>query len=131
MFCSYFVFSYFFFSIRRRHTRCALVTGVQTCALPISSAAHTAIQPHGATGRFARNRPPERASFPTRPCSNTNAQDAWFVGLVILPIDGVVCRDCRNAIARAQYRTLRGGGRLPQWRQPASHLAADQHPIDG
>src|SRR3546814_10806515 len=25
----------FFFSSRRRHTRCALVTGVQTCALPI------------------------------------------------------------------------------------------------
>src|SRR3546814_1273964 len=25
-----------FFSSRRRHTRCALVTGVQTCALPIS-----------------------------------------------------------------------------------------------
>src|SRR3546814_14308779 len=30
------VFSmFFFFSSRRRHTRCALVTGVQTCALPI------------------------------------------------------------------------------------------------
>src|SRR3546814_8250814 len=29
---------FFFFSSRRRHTRCALVTGVQTCALPISSA---------------------------------------------------------------------------------------------
>src|SRR3546814_17669257 len=28
---------YFFFSSRRRHTRCALVTGVQTCALPICS----------------------------------------------------------------------------------------------
>src|SRR3546814_6592268 len=28
-------FSSFFFSSRRRHTRCALVTGVQTCALPI------------------------------------------------------------------------------------------------
>src|SRR3546814_10260398 len=26
---------YFFFSSRSRHTRCALVTGVQTCALPI------------------------------------------------------------------------------------------------
>src|SRR3546814_3925430 len=25
----------FFFSSRRRHTRCALVTGVQTCALPV------------------------------------------------------------------------------------------------
>src|SRR3546814_7276014 len=30
------VFYFFFFSSRRRHTRCALVTGVQTCALPIS-----------------------------------------------------------------------------------------------
>src|SRR3546814_3651152 len=28
-------FFLFFFSSRRRHTRCALVTGVQTCALPI------------------------------------------------------------------------------------------------
>src|SRR3546814_1175608 len=27
---------FFLFSSRRRHTRCALVTGVQTCALPIS-----------------------------------------------------------------------------------------------
>src|SRR3546814_9689180 len=30
-------FCFFFFSSRRRHTRCALVTGVQTCALPISN----------------------------------------------------------------------------------------------
>src|SRR3546814_2818491 len=30
-----FFFLIFFFSSRRRHTRCALVTGVQTCALPI------------------------------------------------------------------------------------------------
>src|SRR3546814_4293587 len=29
------VMLFFFFSSRRRHTRCALVTGVQTCALPI------------------------------------------------------------------------------------------------
>src|SRR3546814_5591303 len=35
MYCYEFVF---FFSSRRRHTRCALVTGVQTCALPISQA---------------------------------------------------------------------------------------------
>src|SRR3546814_19530447 len=33
--CEAWVFCYFFFSSRRRHTRCALVTGVQTCALPI------------------------------------------------------------------------------------------------
>src|SRR3546814_18516771 len=30
----------FFFSSRRRHTRCELVTGVQTCALPISLHLH-------------------------------------------------------------------------------------------
>src|SRR3546814_7063531 len=40
---------YFFFSSRRRHTRCALVTGVQTCALPIwvlrrSQTHHCALQ---------------------------------------------------------------------------------------
>src|SRR3546814_4412732 len=29
----------FFFSSKRRHTSCALVTGVQTCALPISATA--------------------------------------------------------------------------------------------
>src|SRR3546814_5821946 len=33
---------FFFFSSRRRHTRCALVTGVQTCALPIFAAAFAA-----------------------------------------------------------------------------------------
>src|SRR3546814_15686165 len=32
---------FFFFSSRRRHTSCALVTGVQTCALPISDIAIT------------------------------------------------------------------------------------------
>src|SRR3546814_7573944 len=43
----YFI-SLFFFSSRRRHTRCALVTGVQTCALPIS--------PRG-VGRLSRLKP--------------------------------------------------------------------------
>src|SRR3546814_7003449 len=35
--CSILLSVCFFFSSRRRHTRCALVTGVQTCALPIYS----------------------------------------------------------------------------------------------
>src|SRR3546814_880393 len=44
-FCVYLIirmvvcYIFFFFSSRRRHTRCALVTGVQTCALPISAGA--------------------------------------------------------------------------------------------
>src|SRR3546814_1522236 len=33
--CWFLLYCFFFFSSRRRHTRCALVTGVQTCALPI------------------------------------------------------------------------------------------------
>src|SRR3546814_6024885 len=40
---------YFFFSSRRRHTRCALVTGVQTCALPIYRLARMATQEMGKT----------------------------------------------------------------------------------
>src|SRR3546814_4362162 len=39
--CSFF----FFFSSRRRHTRCALVTGVQTCALPICGSLDKALPP--------------------------------------------------------------------------------------
>src|SRR3546814_3103059 len=35
-------FVLFFFSSRRRHTRCALVTGVQKCALPISEVTRVA-----------------------------------------------------------------------------------------
>src|SRR3546814_20086890 len=36
---------FFFFSSRRRHTRCALVTGVQTCALPIYSSHSSSTSP--------------------------------------------------------------------------------------
>src|SRR3546814_5211774 len=39
----------FFFSSRRRHTRCALVTGVQTCALPIYATCSPA-RPAGRVG---------------------------------------------------------------------------------
>src|SRR3546814_19720697 len=43
-----------FFSSRRRHTRCALVTGVQTCALPISADHH--LSRRGDVGRDASTR---------------------------------------------------------------------------
>src|SRR3546814_3432383 len=48
---------WFFFSSRRRHTRCALVTGVQTCALPISTAparAATCRGPNGGRRRISK-----------------------------------------------------------------------------
>src|SRR3546814_9070396 len=47
----YIVLFVFFFSSRRRHTRCALVTGVQTCALPIWEL-HFDVQGEKLKGRF-------------------------------------------------------------------------------
>src|SRR3546814_2076436 len=40
------------FSSRRRHTRCALVTGVQTCALPISKGLGKRLEPRGSREPF-------------------------------------------------------------------------------
>src|SRR3546814_9556571 len=56
---------WFFFSSRRRHTRCALVTGVQTCALPIWSAAPQATRPR--TPRPPAPRPAPSAHTETPP----------------------------------------------------------------
>src|SRR3546814_8625597 len=53
-----FCFFFFFFSSRRRHTRCALVTGVQTCALPISSdptKSRGGLRPDAALRRIGRD----------------------------------------------------------------------------
>src|SRR3546814_12589559 len=55
----HFFIVFFFFSSRRRHTRCALVTGVQTCALPIFSNHNClsyTLSPHQAQGRWAFGR---------------------------------------------------------------------------
>src|SRR3546814_683235 len=64
------LFMIFFLSSRRRHTRCALVTGVQTCALPISGALLRAHRPRlpgrrGCRG-FRQNARRIRAGFPVR-----------------------------------------------------------------
>src|SRR3546814_14128006 len=44
----------FFFSSRRRHTRCALVTGVQTCALPILPCSDRRCSNKASAGRGAK-----------------------------------------------------------------------------
>src|SRR3546814_5840503 len=49
----YFAMFIFFFSSRRRHTRCALVTGVQTCALPICDQTYLEISADAARHRLA------------------------------------------------------------------------------
>src|SRR3546814_3302421 len=58
-----YVFFYFkfFFASRRRHTSCALVTGVQTCALPIYAEAFLSGWTDGHPSRFLRVRRPASA----------------------------------------------------------------------
>src|SRR3546814_5129754 len=54
---------FFFLSSRRRHTRCALVTGVQTCALPICHPSHMASDER----LFGYRRALDRAGIPFEP----------------------------------------------------------------
>src|SRR3546814_13747949 len=69
------LFLFFFFSSRRRHTSCALVTGVQTCALPISR------REAGRTGaRHPSRRPPRRDRVPRRRRRTTVPATAWSGG---------------------------------------------------
>src|SRR3546814_19006724 len=92
----------FFFSSRRRHTSCALVTGVQTCALPISSSA-------------AKNKvPPTSTSSSGLDPSWPSAMSRTITVLLTVPSDFHNSRPCppsaapKNKIARASCRE-RGG----------------------
>src|SRR3546814_5816991 len=70
----------FFFSSRRRHTRCALVTGVQTCALPIfvgGAGVDHALDMAGAElFRLLRHLLAERVGHPRRDVATGPGQDA-------------------------------------------------------
>src|SRR3546814_7009361 len=79
---------FFFFSSRRRHTRCALVTGVQTCALPISGAlAVAAACPAGVD----------------QPAIDTTARDPL---LEQIAVDRRMARHERRAEARSEERRV-------------------------
>src|SRR3546814_11179822 len=85
-------YMHLFFSSRRRHTRCALVTGVQTCALPIYgrrrriSAARCGDRPPARPSRRSRRGPSSRR-FPDRmrPCrraapspASNRGREIWY-----------------------------------------------------
>src|SRR3546814_3766615 len=68
--CSlYYWLSGFFLSSRRRHTRCALVTGVQTCALPIY-------------GRMKIPPTPPRANLKRKPAIVRQSWKIWAASTV-------------------------------------------------
>src|SRR3546814_569541 len=66
------IFVLFFFSSRRRQTRCALVTGVQTCALPISSCSRSS-----RSSSIARGEPGRCSSAACSPPSSRRSWSGW------------------------------------------------------
>src|SRR3546814_2776750 len=98
------MFCCFFFSGRRRHTRCALVTGVQTCALPISSAS-------------------------PRLCANQSSSsmvvavlDSRFRGRTIGGGENEGVAAPSPALRRRRHREQRRGTRLERAQRLAAHL---------
>src|SRR3546814_1824533 len=65
----------FFFSSRRRHTRCALVTGVQTCALPIWLWAGHRLAEGGAAGGLPADPPAALRGARLRPLGRRHGAD--------------------------------------------------------
>src|SRR3546814_20322293 len=125
-------FVFFFLSSRRRHTSCALVTGVQTCALPISAGAASAAFA-GLTG--ARRQQPA-AEWPIgaghtvedliremlRPMLK-EWLDANLPGLVDRLVRQEIERVARNAdAARRRYSLTRARPRAP----PRNHRGPDR-----
>src|SRR3546814_3469938 len=77
----------FFFSSRRRHTRCALVTGVQTCALPIYPAfAQTTVARLAADLEILRQQGFKLAVIDTPPAITMAIQSVISVAeLIVVP----------------------------------------------
>src|SRR3546814_2213124 len=89
-----------FFSSRRRHTRCALVTGVQTCALPILS--------EGARVRFIQ---PDYTPPLTSANLTATAAQATLIAIsgatpnVVIP-EGIGCTIIKAATGRRYFHTV-------------------------
>src|SRR3546814_8228176 len=91
---------YLFFSSRRRHTRCALVTGVQTCALPICRAAAAyriglGTNPRG-DGRTRRRQ--RHGMVRQRPCLDPGRRDAVLTA-------GAARVETRSTAVEAHHRS--------------------------
>src|SRR3546814_10640127 len=113
LFCD--VGSFFLFSSRRRHTSCALVTGVQTCALPISRSPR-ALRP--------------REDMPSALRMNRNAIFIFLAGILATFVGGVpamigatVCGTFGAGFLMAGFASLHFRSKGKDWRLPALVLA--------
>src|SRR3546814_2309453 len=93
---------FFFFSSRRRHTRCALVTGVQTCALPICAAPEPAPAPTPAPS--AASAPPPVEAAPTKPADTSyevkQGDTLEQIALAHKPQDEIGRASCRERVCQ-------------------------------
>src|SRR3546814_7217393 len=105
------ILEYFFFSSRRRHTRCALVTGVQTCALPICSRQARSPWESSVT----------RSTLPTArffwPLTRRNILLAWICRLTeagpwVFELIDIICENTALESESARPRAARKGAAL-------------------
>src|SRR3546814_1759341 len=129
---------FFFFSSRGRHTICALVTGVRTCALPISRHA----RPHGRRWPFAARRRLDRlcpvggdarvhrGACPRR-LARTDRDDRDAARAAYAAVDGLAAvgtlgagtlREGGGGIARGKYRAWRYHARARRSEEHTSEL---------
>src|SRR3546814_3093101 len=101
----------FFFSSRRRHTRCALVTGVQTCALPIcagSGRSDGATSVFGAPSRSASVRtdaPPIIAAMQSARVQSHRLSDVFSIAAMQSGMDAIFAALCASVGGRSEEHT--------------------------
>src|SRR3546814_9103549 len=102
--CCLFFFC-FFFSSRRRHTSCALVTGVQTCALPISCDARPGV---GAIGLALNStcRPSGLIALAFQFSSTVFAPRRVALGSFYRPVNVDGCKACRSEEHTSELQSL-------------------------
>src|SRR3546814_19175459 len=110
-----------FFSSRRRHTRCALVTGVQTCALPISLACGYATAWYSVEATYSSSRQTPNTIAPAS-CQASPYTAARVINTAPPASAAIAPRDRKRVVQgkSVSVRVDHGGRRIIKKQQPES-----------
>src|SRR3546814_6479130 len=123
-----------FFSSRRRHTRCALVTGVQTCALPISIVARElevrVIETISCSTYDGLNRTDKVNILKPAEADMADQGEGWLI-VDDLVDTGVTAKAVRALLPKAHFATIyaQPNGRPMVDTRSAEHTSELQSPI--